>query len=112
MSAPDDVAGWLDQIGLAEYAAVFAEHAIDRELLADLGGSMALAALAEPLAAWRVAGEGRAQGRFEALHGERLTPLVGPRTSSASGSSAGPGPRTATASWCCSRASPGSASRA
>ena len=26
---------------------------------------------------WRVAGESRAEGRFEALHGERLTPLVG-----------------------------------
>ena len=32
---------------------------------------------AEPLTAWRVEGEGRAEGRFEALHGERLTPLVG-----------------------------------
>ena len=32
---------------------------------------------AEPLSAWRVEGEGRAEGRFEALHGERLTPLVG-----------------------------------
>src|SRR5262245_29267362 len=32
---------------------------------------------AEPLAAWRVEGEGRAEGRFEALHGEHLTPLVG-----------------------------------
>jgi tetratricopeptide (TPR) repeat protein len=30
-----------------------------------------------PLVAWRVEGEGRAEGRFEALHGERLTPLVG-----------------------------------
>lgn len=36
MSAPDDVAGWLVQIGLPEYAPVFAEHAIDREVLADL----------------------------------------------------------------------------
>jgi hypothetical protein len=32
---------------------------------------------AEPLAVWRVEGEGRAEGRFEALHGAHLTPLVG-----------------------------------
>jgi class 3 adenylate cyclase len=44
--------------------------------LADLGPKR-LKGFAEPLAAWRVAGEGRAEGRFEALHGERLTPLVG-----------------------------------
>ena len=44
--------------------------------LEDLGLKR-LKGFAEPLAAWRVAGEGRAEGRFEALHGERLTPLVG-----------------------------------
>jgi class 3 adenylate cyclase len=44
--------------------------------LADLGPKR-LKGFAEPLAAWRVEGEGRAEGRFEALHGERLTPLVG-----------------------------------
>ena len=44
--------------------------------LADLGPQR-LKGFAEPLAAWRVEGEGRAEGRFEALHGERLTPLVG-----------------------------------
>ena len=44
--------------------------------LADLGRQR-LKGFAEPLAAWRVEGEGRAEGRFEALHGERLTPLVG-----------------------------------
>ena len=38
---------------------------------------MRLKGFAEPLAAWRVEGEGRAEGRFEALHGEHLTPLVG-----------------------------------
>ena len=32
---------------------------------------------AEPLAAFRVDSEGRADGRFEALRGERLTPLIG-----------------------------------
>ena len=36
MSAPHDLAVWLDQIGLPEYARMFAEHAIDREVLADL----------------------------------------------------------------------------
>ena len=36
MSAPHDMAAWLDQIGLPEYAPIFAEHAIDREVLADL----------------------------------------------------------------------------
>jgi class 3 adenylate cyclase len=44
--------------------------------LADLGPQR-LRGFAEPLAAWRVEGQGRAEGRFEALHGERLTPLVG-----------------------------------
>ena len=44
--------------------------------LADLG-PLRLKGFAEPLPAWRVEGEGRAEGRFEALHGERLTPLVG-----------------------------------
>jgi class 3 adenylate cyclase len=36
MSAPHDMAVWLGQIGLPEYAPIFAEHAIDREVLADL----------------------------------------------------------------------------
>ena len=36
MSGPQDLAVWLDQIGLPEYARMFAEHAIDREVLADL----------------------------------------------------------------------------
>jgi class 3 adenylate cyclase/predicted ATPase len=40
-------------------------------------GPQRLKGFAEPLSAWRVEGEGRAEGRFEALHGERLTPLVG-----------------------------------
>ena len=44
--------------------------------LTDLGRRR-LKGFAEPLSAWRVEGEGRAEGRFEALHGERLTPLVG-----------------------------------
>jgi class 3 adenylate cyclase len=44
--------------------------------LADLG-PVRLKGFAEPLSAWRVEGEGRAEGRFEALHGEHLTPLVG-----------------------------------
>jgi class 3 adenylate cyclase/tetratricopeptide (TPR) repeat protein len=44
--------------------------------LADLGPTR-LKGFAEPLAAFRVVSEGRAQGRFEALRGQRLTPLVG-----------------------------------
>jgi class 3 adenylate cyclase/predicted ATPase len=44
--------------------------------LADLGPKR-LKGFAGPLAAFRVEGEGRAEGRFEALHGGRLTPLVG-----------------------------------
>jgi class 3 adenylate cyclase/predicted ATPase len=44
--------------------------------LADLGPRQ-LKGFAEPLAAWRVEGEGPAEGRFEAMHGEHLTPLVG-----------------------------------
>jgi class 3 adenylate cyclase len=44
--------------------------------LADLGPQR-LKGFAEPLSAWRVEGEGRAEGRFEALHGKHLTPLVG-----------------------------------
>ena len=44
--------------------------------LADLG-PQGLKGFAAPPAAFRVVGEGRAEGRFEALHGQRLTPLVG-----------------------------------
>jgi hypothetical protein len=44
--------------------------------LTDLG-PIQVKGFAEPLAAFRVEGEGRADGRFEALHGQRLTPLIG-----------------------------------
>jgi class 3 adenylate cyclase/tetratricopeptide (TPR) repeat protein len=44
--------------------------------LADLGPKR-LKGFAEPLTAFRIEGKGRAEGRFEALHGKRLTPLVG-----------------------------------
>jgi class 3 adenylate cyclase/tetratricopeptide (TPR) repeat protein len=44
--------------------------------LANLGPQR-LKGFAEPVTAWRVEGESRAEGRFEALHGEHLTPLVG-----------------------------------
>ncbi len=40
-------------------------------------GPQRLKGFAEPLAAWRVMGEGRAEGRFEARQNARLTPLVG-----------------------------------
>ena len=36
-----------------------------------------LRGFAAPVQAWRVIGEGLTEGRFEALHGRRLTPLVG-----------------------------------
>ena len=44
--------------------------------LTDLGPQR-LKGFAEPLEAFRVVGEGRAEGRFEALRGAHLTPLVG-----------------------------------
>ncbi len=44
--------------------------------LVDLGPRR-LKGFAEPLAAFRVEGEGQAEGRFEALRGERVTPLIG-----------------------------------
>src|SRR5215212_8582471 len=40
-------------------------------------GTRELRGFAEPVRAWRVLGEGAAEGRFEALHGGRLTPLIG-----------------------------------
>ena len=44
--------------------------------LTDLGPTR-IKGFAEPVAAFRVEGEGSAHGRFEALHGQRLTPLIG-----------------------------------
>ena len=44
--------------------------------LADLG-TVRLKGFAEPHAAWRVVGEGHVEGRFEALRGQQVTPLVG-----------------------------------
>jgi len=44
--------------------------------LADLGPHR-LKGFAEPLVIWQVVREGRSEGRFEALHGAQLTPLVG-----------------------------------
>jgi class 3 adenylate cyclase len=40
-------------------------------------GSLQLKGFAESVQAWRVVGEGRAESRFEALHGAHVTPLVG-----------------------------------
>jgi class 3 adenylate cyclase/predicted ATPase len=40
-------------------------------------GSQRLKGFAEPLAVWRVTGESRSDGRFEAMHAAGLTPLVG-----------------------------------
>jgi class 3 adenylate cyclase len=75
-------------------------------------GPQRLKGFAEPLAVWRVEGEGRAEDRFEALHGERLTHWSDASTSSASSWSVGRGQRTATARLCSSRAKPASANRA
>lgn len=44
--------------------------------LADLG-ARELKGFAEPIQAWRVTGESRMEGRFEARHGAELTPLIG-----------------------------------
>jgi predicted ATPase len=44
--------------------------------LTDLG-PQCLKGFAEPLRAWRVEGQGGAEGRFEARHSANLTPLVG-----------------------------------
>jgi class 3 adenylate cyclase/predicted ATPase len=40
-------------------------------------GALQLKGFSEPVPAWRVVGEGRAESRFEALHGAHVTPLVG-----------------------------------
>ncbi len=66
---------------LAEPGAVVISQATRRLVgglfeLTDLG-PIRLKGFAEPLAAWRVEGAGRAEGRFEALRGQHLTPLVG-----------------------------------
>jgi class 3 adenylate cyclase/pimeloyl-ACP methyl ester carboxylesterase len=44
--------------------------------LADLG-TYRLKGISDPVHAWQVLGSGTAEGRFEALHGHGLTPLVG-----------------------------------
>jgi class 3 adenylate cyclase/tetratricopeptide (TPR) repeat protein len=67
--------------GLAENGAVVIAETT-RRILGDLFELSALApsslkGFAEPILAWRVIGEGRAESRFEALHGTRVTPLVG-----------------------------------
>ena len=53
-----------------------------RRLVGDLFELSSLApcslkGFADPVHAWRVIGEGKAESRFEALHGTRVTPLVG-----------------------------------
>jgi class 3 adenylate cyclase/tetratricopeptide (TPR) repeat protein len=67
--------------GLAENGAVVIAETT-RRILGDLFELSALApcslkGFAAPVLAWRVIGEGRAESRFEALHGTRVTPLVG-----------------------------------
>jgi class 3 adenylate cyclase/predicted ATPase len=70
--------------GLAAPGAVVISQATRRLVgglfeLDDLGPQR-LKGFAEPLAAWRVAGEGSAEGRFEARQTTGLTPLVGRET--------------------------------
>jgi class 3 adenylate cyclase/tetratricopeptide (TPR) repeat protein len=67
--------------GLAEIGTVVIADTT-RRLLGDLFELSALApcslkGFAQAVLAWRVIGEGKAESRFEALHGTRLTPLVG-----------------------------------
>src|SRR3954447_2806665 len=66
---------------LAEPGAVVVAEST-RRLLGDLFEfedlePRALRGFTEPVRGWRVLGEGRAEGRFEALHGSQLTPFVG-----------------------------------
>ncbi|HTO66634.1 MAG TPA: AAA family ATPase [Bradyrhizobium sp.] len=61
-------------------AVVIAEST--RRLVGDLFelaglGTLQLKGFGEPVQAWRVVGEGRAESRFEALHGAQVAPLVG-----------------------------------
>jgi class 3 adenylate cyclase/predicted ATPase len=67
--------------GLAESGAVVIAETT-RRILGDLFELSPLApsslkGFGEPVLTWRVIGEGRAESRFEALHGTRVTPLVG-----------------------------------
>jgi len=69
--------------GLAENGAVVIAETT-RRILGDLFELSALApsslkGFAQPILAWRVIGEGRAESRFEALHGTRVTPTRRPR---------------------------------
>ena len=67
--------------GLAEPGAVIIADGTRRLVgdLFELSGltPSALKGFAEPVRAWRVLGEGHADSRFQALHGTRLTQLVG-----------------------------------
>ncbi len=56
--------------------------------LTKLAPSM-LKGFTEPVQTWRALGEGHAEGRFEALHGTRQTPLIGRVKNSSSYSRAG-----------------------
>ena len=67
--------------GLAEPGTVIIADGT-RRLVGDLFELSGLApsslkGFAEPVRAWRILGEGHADSRFQALHGTRLTPLVG-----------------------------------
>ena len=75
-------------------------------------GPRRLKGFAEPLAAWRVEGEGRAEGPLRGAADGGPDAAGRPRArSSRCCCAAGSRPRTARARWCCCPASPGSASR-
>jgi class 3 adenylate cyclase/predicted ATPase len=66
---------------LAEASAVVVAESTQKLLsglfeLADLG-AQDLKGFATPIHAWRVVGERKTEGRFEALHGHQITPLIG-----------------------------------
>jgi class 3 adenylate cyclase len=65
--------------------------------------------LAEPVEAWAVEGVSASEGRFEAVRSRRLTGFVGREHELGFCSSAGTWCRAAKAKWCCSPASPASA---
>ena len=78
--------------------------------LTDLG-PVRLKGFAEPLAAWRVEGEGRAESRFEAMHGQQPTTLVGREHEIGLLTDRWSAPTKARARWCCFRVSRGSGNR-
>ena len=74
-------------------------------------GAVSLKGFAEPVRAWRVIGEGKAESRFEALHGTRVTRLSAVRRNSTSFCRAGIRQRRGAGMLCSFQANPALASR-